>query len=57
MSIFARGNDALGVNPHNGIDDALSVHGSNWLWAVTAIYLVAFVCPHITSLQHDTHLH
>jgi bacteriorhodopsin len=40
--IFAR-NDALDVNPQSG-DARLSDAGSDWLWAVTAIYIVSFVC-------------
>jgi bacteriorhodopsin len=35
-------NDALNVNPPNATN-ALTVHGSDWLWAVTAIYLLAFL--------------
>ncbi|KUI60230.1 hypothetical protein VP1G_07445 [Cytospora mali] len=43
MSLFIRGNDALNINPPFGVDSALSQHGSDWLWAVTAIYIVAFL--------------
>ncbi|XXH00629.1 hypothetical protein Hte_006977 [Hypoxylon texense] len=43
MSILPRGNDVLSINPPVGVDSALSEHGSDWLWAVTAIYLVAFL--------------
>ncbi|KAL2838527.1 hypothetical protein BJY01DRAFT_258005 [Aspergillus pseudoustus] len=42
MSLFQRANDALNVNPVSGVDEALSVHGSDWLWAVTAIYIASF---------------
>jgi bacteriorhodopsin len=35
-------NDALNVNPPAG-DEQLSVDGSNWLWAVTAVYALSFV--------------
>ncbi|KAJ5539540.1 family A G protein-coupled receptor-like protein [Penicillium frequentans] len=42
MGILARANDALSVNPPTGVAEALSEHGSDWLWAVTAIYAVAF---------------
>ena len=39
MSIlFARSNDALRINPPTGSDFHLSVNGSDWLWAVCAIY-------------------
>jgi bacteriorhodopsin len=40
--IYSRENDALNVNPPAG-DQNLSEHGSDWLWAVTAIYVVSFV--------------
>ncbi|CAK7209270.1 hypothetical protein SCUCBS95973_000382 [Sporothrix curviconia] len=37
-----RTNDALDINPPSG-DEHLSVNGSDWLWAVTAIYIVSFL--------------
>lgn len=40
--IQVRTNDALNINPPEG-DQHLSVHGSDWLWAVTAIYIVSFL--------------
>ncbi|KAI2641934.1 heat shock protein 30 [Xylaria nigripes] len=40
--LLDRSNDALRVNPPAG-NDALSVHGSDWLWAVTAFYIVSFI--------------
>jgi bacteriorhodopsin len=40
--LLGRENDALGVNPPAG-SQALSVNGSDWLWAVTAIYVVSFL--------------
>lgn len=40
--IQVRSNDALDINPPAG-DQHLSVHGSDWLWAVTAIYIVSFL--------------
>ncbi|KAJ0115243.1 hypothetical protein J7T55_001653 [Diaporthe amygdali] len=43
MSILIRANDALGINPPSGVDSALSVHGSDFLWAVTAIFIVSFL--------------
>lgn len=43
MVLFARGNDALYANPAPAADQVLSLHGSDWLWAVTAIYIIAFV--------------
>lgn len=45
MDLLSRGNDALNVNPPTGVAEALSQHGSDWLWAVTAIYIIAFVRP------------
>ncbi|KAJ6134558.1 hypothetical protein N7523_000880 [Penicillium sp. IBT 18751x] len=43
MDLFARANDALKVNPVTGVDESLAVHGSDWLWAVTAIYITALL--------------
>ncbi|KAL5366245.1 hypothetical protein BJX96DRAFT_180558 [Aspergillus floccosus] len=43
MDSLARGNDAIKVNPITGVDESLAVHGSDWLWAVTAIYCLALV--------------
>ncbi|TPX07454.1 uncharacterized protein E0L32_002076 [Thyridium curvatum] len=43
MDLLARGNDALIVNPAVGVDNTLSLGGSDWLWAVTAVYLMAFI--------------
>ncbi|KAF4439921.1 putative protein FDD123 [Fusarium austroafricanum] len=43
MNIFPRGNDALTVNPPDGVVNALSVNGSDWLWAVTAIFCTSFL--------------
>ncbi|KGO48706.1 Rhodopsin, archaeal/bacterial/fungal [Penicillium expansum] len=43
MSLIGRGNTALNTNPVTGVDEALSVHGSDWLWAVTAIYVLSFI--------------
>lgn len=40
--IFERGNDALNINPPAG-QERLSVHGSDWLWAVTAVFILSFV--------------
>lgn len=33
---------SLSVNPPDG-NDALSTNGSNWLWAVTAVYIISFL--------------
>jgi len=40
--IFERSNDALNVNPPAG-DQQLSVNGSDWLWAVTAVFLLSWL--------------
>ena len=42
VMIYAR-NKALDINPPAG-DSHLSKGGSDWLWAVTAIYTLSFVC-------------
>lgn len=44
MSILDRrdGNDALGVNPPNA-NRHLTTHGSDWLWAVTAVFGITFL--------------
>ncbi|CVL03169.1 related to putative plasma membrane protein YRO2 [Fusarium mangiferae] len=47
--IFAR-NDALDVNPQSG-DARLSDAGSDWLWAVTAIYIVSFLAYFALSFK------
>jgi len=41
--IFARSNDALNVNPPPANTQHLSVHGSDWLWAVTAVFLLSWL--------------
>ena len=43
MYILERSNDALKINPPTAVNH-LSVHGSDWLWTVTAIYIVSFLC-------------
>lgn len=40
--ILPRSNKALQINPPLG-DQALSVGGSDWLWAVTAVFVLEFV--------------
>lgn len=42
MFLVPRDNDALEVNPPAG-DQYLSTNGSNWLWAVTAVFTVSFL--------------
>ncbi|KAI1471603.1 family A G protein-coupled receptor-like protein [Daldinia caldariorum] len=46
--IFRRVNEALDINTPAG-DEELSVNGSDWLWAATAIYLVSFIILYATS--------
>lgn len=41
-ALFNRANGALDANPPAG-SESLSVNGSDWLWAVTAIYVVSFL--------------
>ncbi|KAJ5290942.1 hypothetical protein N7478_000193 [Penicillium angulare] len=43
MDLLSRGNDVLSVNPVVGVDEALAVHGSDWLWAVTAIFSISLI--------------
>jgi len=42
MSLLQRSNDALKINPPVG-DISLTTGGSDWLWAVTALYLFLFL--------------
>jgi bacteriorhodopsin len=42
MGLIQRSNDALTVNPPAG-DQFLAEHGSDWLWAVAAVYALSFV--------------
>jgi bacteriorhodopsin len=39
-TIFARGNDALNINPAAG-SNTLTTHGSDWLWAVFSIMTIS----------------
>ncbi|KAI0486640.1 family A G protein-coupled receptor-like protein [Xylaria cf. heliscus] len=60
MDLYLRGNDALNINPSTGVSEALSAVGSDWLWAVTGIYLVAFfavLIPCFTSRESDRVFH
>lgn len=54
MTLFIRGNDALHVNPPFGPDESLSLAGSDWLWAVMAVHLLAFVSTR-TKCIYNTH--
>lgn len=40
--IFNRENDALDINPPTG-EQHLVTHGSDWLWAITAVEVVSFL--------------
>ncbi|KAI1276571.1 family A G protein-coupled receptor-like protein [Xylaria sp. FL0933] len=60
MDLFTRGNDALTINPPVGITEVLTLGGSDWLWAVTGIYLVAFfgvLVPCFTSPESNRVFH
>ncbi|KAH9897517.1 hypothetical protein F4778DRAFT_743844 [Xylariomycetidae sp. FL2044] len=44
MDTLARANEALQFNPPPyGVQETLSLNGSDWLWAVTGIYIFAFL--------------
>ncbi|PTB45920.1 hypothetical protein M441DRAFT_74863 [Trichoderma asperellum CBS 433.97] len=43
MTLFLRVNDALNANPPFRPDETLSLAGSDWLWAVMAVHLLAFL--------------
>ncbi|XMA13639.1 hypothetical protein WAI453_006430 [Rhynchosporium graminicola] len=57
---FIRDNDSLDVNRPNA-DRNLSVNGSNWLWAVTAVFGLTFLAWLVWTLlrnkQAPTHTH
>lgn len=57
MSLIGRANAALNINIVTGVDEALSVHGSDWLWAVTAIYVLSFVSSPVPLALILTLLH
>ncbi|KAI1844136.1 hypothetical protein JX265_011030 [Neoarthrinium moseri] len=50
MGVIARANEALQVNPSFG-GDSLTTNGSDWLWAVTAIYALSFLIFFATSFK------
>jgi len=41
--LLQRTNDALKINPPVGDTHHLTVSGSDWLWAVTAVYILSFL--------------
>ncbi|KAF3766242.1 family A G protein-coupled receptor-like protein [Cryphonectria parasitica EP155] len=51
MFLQARVNDALNHNPPSG-SEHLNVHGSDWLWAVTAVFALQFVVFFVLSAIH-----
>lgn len=50
MGVLVYRNDALSTNPPSG-DEQLSVNGSSWLWAVTAIYGFLFLVYYGASFR------
>jgi len=58
--LMGRDNDALRTNPPNA-NKHLTTHGSNWLWAVTAVFALTFLSWLIWSFilkgpgQHPNH--
>ncbi|KAK6955581.1 hypothetical protein Daesc_003223 [Daldinia eschscholtzii] len=46
--IFRRANEALDINPPAG-NEQLTVNGSDWLWAATAVYVLSFIIFYATS--------
>jgi len=50
MSLVGRGNDALRVHPPQGAHH-LTTNGSNWLWAVTALMLLAYLVFFVLSMR------
>jgi len=50
MTLVGRGNDALYVNPPQGAHH-LTTNGSNWLWAVTALMLLAYLVFFVLSMR------
>src|SRR6187549_3265678 len=49
-SLVGRDNDALQVHPPQGAHH-LTTNGSNWLWAVTAIMLLAYLVFFVLSMR------
>ena len=43
MGLIIRDNGALNVNPPVGTASHLVVHGSDWLWAVDAVYCTTLI--------------
>jgi bacteriorhodopsin len=51
--LYARHNDALNVNPPGG-QAHLTVHGSDWLWAVAAVFILIFLLLWVFNLLFAT---
>ncbi|KAL0940702.1 heat shock protein 30 [Colletotrichum truncatum] len=49
--LLNRANEALDVNPPPPVVERLSVNGSNWLWAVVAIYTLFFLGVYAMSFK------
>lgn len=50
MGLIIRSNQAPNINSPAG-NEAISVHGSDWLWAVTAIYAILFIAFYAASFK------
>lgn len=50
MGLIIRSNQALDINPPAG-NESFSVHGSDWLWAVTALYVLSFLAFYAASFK------
>ena len=48
--LFSRDNDALEVNPPAG-HQHLTTNGSNWLWAVTAVFVLTFLAIYALTFR------
>ena len=44
MGLIIHRNDALDINGRPGLERELTENVSNWLWAVTAVFGLCFVC-------------
>lgn len=59
LHLLSRANDALRTNPPAG-DNFLNVNGSNWLWAVTAVFTLTFLLVAVHTRfarQHERIFH
>ncbi|EJS44515.1 hsp30p [Saccharomyces arboricola H-6] len=44
LSSFLKRNEALGLNPPHGLDMHITKRGSDWLWAVFAVFAFVLLC-------------